>query len=65
MHVGDRMLSESMPSRNAVSQAMPALIDFFLIMYAEDCISDGESLFSKMARFIRGGAYQDLLGFDG
>lgn len=44
---------------------LQALIDFFLIMYAEDCISDGESLFSKMARFIRGGAYQDLLGFDG
>jgi len=40
------------------------LIDFFLIMYAENCVSDGESLFSRMARFIRGGEYTDLLGYD-
>jgi hypothetical protein len=40
------------------------LIDFFLIMYAENCVSDGESLFSTMARFIRGGEYTDLLGYD-
>lgn len=40
------------------------LIDFFLIMYAETSICDGESLFSKMGRFIRGGQYQYLLGYD-
>jgi hypothetical protein len=40
------------------------LIDFFLIMYANTCVSDGESLFSTMARFIRGGDYTDLLGYD-
>ncbi len=40
------------------------LIDFFLLMYAENCISDGESLLSKMARFMRVGSYQKLLGSD-
>jgi hypothetical protein len=40
------------------------LIDFFLLMYAKNCVSDGESLFSTMARFLRGGDYTDLLGYD-
>jgi len=43
---------------------LQVLIDFFLIMYAENCVMDGESLFSNMARFIRGGDYCDILGYD-
>jgi len=43
---------------------LQVLVDFFLIMYAENCVMDGESLFSNMARFIRGGDYCDILGYD-
>jgi len=31
------------------------LIDFFIIMYADDCIHDDKSLFSSVSRHIRGG----------
>jgi len=40
------------------------LIDFFLIIYAENCVLDGESLFLNMARFIRSGDCRDILGYD-
>ena len=40
------------------------LIVFFLILSAKSCVFDGELLFSTMARFIRGGDYTDLPGYD-
>ena len=42
------------------------LTDFFLLMYAPRAIHDSRSLFSKMARFIRGETedYCDVLGYD-
>ncbi len=40
------------------------LIDFFLLMYAPICFHDPNTEFSKMARFIRGGEYGSILGFD-
>ncbi len=41
------------------------LIDFFLLVYAPECISDGESYFSIMARFLHDGDHSDILGYDG
>ena len=40
------------------------LTDFFLAMYARQCFHDPNTLFSGMARFVRGGDYSSILGFD-
>ncbi len=40
------------------------LIDFFLLMYTPRCYHDPKTLFGKMARFIRDGSYQNILGYD-
>lgn len=40
------------------------LIDFFLLVYARECVSDGESIFSEMARFLHRYNYSDILGYD-
>lgn len=40
------------------------LIDFFLLIYAPQCVSDGDSIFSNMARFLHQGYHQDILGYD-
>jgi hypothetical protein len=40
------------------------LIDFFLLVYAPNCISDGESIFSLMARFLHEWDHADILGYD-
>lgn len=41
------------------------LIDFFIIMYANECINDNNSLFSKVSKFIRsnGDKYKQILNY--
>lgn len=41
------------------------LVDFFIIMYANDCIHDENSLFSNVSRFIRSGddKYKQILNY--
>lgn len=58
---GSHMAAE----HNKIAFNTDTLIDFFLLMYAKHVVTDDDSLFGKMSRFIaNNGAYTDILGWE-